>query len=78
MSDKHIKVLDDSRSPHPKGKKPGRKRGGIPTMNDNPTNYYCNRRCCATTNNKYEVTDISHEKYPFLHRIRAPGISAQM
>ena len=23
------------------------------------------------TNEKYEITDISHEKYPFLHRIRA-------
>lgn len=24
-----------------------------------------------TTNQKYEITDITHEKYPFLHRIRA-------
>ena len=23
------------------------------------------------TNTKYEITDIAHEKYPFLHRIRA-------
>ena len=23
------------------------------------------------SNNKYEITDISHEKYPFLHRVRA-------
>ena len=23
------------------------------------------------SNNKYEITDISHEEYPFLHRIRA-------
>ena len=23
------------------------------------------------TNQKYEITDIAHEKYPFLHRIRA-------
>lgn len=22
-------------------------------------------------NKKYEITDIAHEKYPFLHRIRA-------
>ena len=22
-------------------------------------------------NTKYEITDIAHEKYPFLHRIRA-------
>lgn len=25
----------------------------------------------TTTNEKYEITDIAHEKYPFLHRIRA-------
>lgn len=25
----------------------------------------------ATTNQKYEITDIAHEQYPFLHRIRA-------
>lgn len=25
----------------------------------------------ATKNEKYEITDIAHEKYPFLHRIRA-------
>lgn len=25
----------------------------------------------TTTNDKYEITDIIHEKYPFLHRIRA-------
>jgi len=24
-----------------------------------------------TSNTKYEITDIAHEKYPFLHRIRA-------
>ena len=24
-----------------------------------------------TTNQKYEITEIAHEKYPFLHRIRA-------
>lgn len=24
-----------------------------------------------TSNQKYEITDIAHEKYPFLHRIRA-------
>ena len=24
-----------------------------------------------TMNTKYEITDIAHEKYPFLHRIRA-------
>ena len=24
-----------------------------------------------TTNHKYEITDIAHEQYPFLHRIRA-------
>ena len=24
-----------------------------------------------TTNQKYEITDIAHEQYPFLHRIRA-------
>lgn len=24
-----------------------------------------------TNNQKYEITDIAHEKYPFLHRIRA-------
>ncbi len=24
-----------------------------------------------TSNSKYEITDIAHEKYPFLHRIRA-------
>ena len=24
-----------------------------------------------TTNQKYEITDIPHEQYPFLHRIRA-------
>ena len=24
-----------------------------------------------TSNQKYEITEISHEKYPFLHRIRA-------
>ncbi len=23
------------------------------------------------TNQKFEITDIAHEKYPFLHRIRA-------
>ena len=23
------------------------------------------------SNQKYEITDIAHEKYPFLHRIRA-------
>ena len=23
------------------------------------------------SNQKFEITDISHEKYPFLHRIRA-------
>lgn len=32
-------------------------------------------------NEKYEITDIAHEKYPFLHRIRAlrdirPGVRA--
>ena len=25
----------------------------------------------TTSNQKYEITEISHEKYPFLHRIRA-------
>ena len=25
----------------------------------------------STNNQKYEITDIAHEKYPFLHRIRA-------
>ena len=35
----------------------------------------------ATNNQKYEITDIAHEKYPFLHRIRAlqdirPGVRA--
>ena len=25
----------------------------------------------AVINQKYELTDIAHEKYPFLHRIRA-------
>ncbi len=25
----------------------------------------------STTNQKYEITDIAHETYPFLHRIRA-------
>lgn len=24
-----------------------------------------------TSNKKYEITDIAHETYPFLHRIRA-------
>lgn len=36
-------------------------------MNDNSL---C-RRSCITSNNKYEITDIIHEEYPFLHRIRA-------
>ena len=25
----------------------------------------------STSNQKYEITDIAHESYPFLHRIRA-------
>ena len=25
----------------------------------------------TVANQKYEITDIAHEKYPFLHRIRA-------
>ena len=25
----------------------------------------------TTSNQKYEITEISHERYPFLHRIRA-------
>ena len=25
----------------------------------------------STPNQKYEITDIAHESYPFLHRIRA-------
>ena len=29
------------------------------------------RRGWSTTNHKYEITGITHEKYPFLHRIRA-------
>lgn len=28
------------------------------------------------SNQKYEITDIAHEKYPFLHRIRALRESA--
>ena len=29
------------------------------------------KEAIITSNKKYEITDITHEKYPFLHRIRA-------
>lgn len=33
--------------------------------------YVCERKVMIMTNQKYEITNIAHEKYPFLHRIRA-------